>query len=180
MEEVLWTIANQAFAQMASRESGSSPDTDGPVGCNRFPVHLEEPCAGGSPSDLRAGLKRRRSQPFKQRAILVQHGDVLNQSFDISDAVHEPIFHVTANLHLLLLTRVERIRWPLLPSHESTSFLNARKNKNVALSHQLRHIVSMAEDSDARMREHGGQSFLVCRQKLTGDLESAIFRGWRL
>src|SRR5712692_11141923 len=66
-----------------------------------------------------------------------------------------------------------------LRSYQGTPFLNRRKNQEIAVPHQLRHVIPVTQDLDAGVRKHRCQLCLVGRQEFSGDLKSSIFRGGR-
>ena len=141
---------------------------------NRFAIGSEEYAPSGCPSHVLRGLQSRGTQPLKQRSILMQQGNMLRQGFDVSDLMHEPGFHVVADLCAGLRSQRHTPAAHGFSDHQPEAFLDARQHQNVALAQQVRHVVAVAEHLYAGMRQHRRQFFLVGRQEFSRDQKGSV------
>ena len=81
---------------------------------------------------------------------------MIRECFDITCGVDERVFHMLRKGSSGIRNYENATTGSSFRGHESASFFKARKNEDVAATHQLGNIVPMAEDSDAGMRKHRG------------------------
>ena len=158
-----------------SASGAGSNDRDRSVCGNGFAVDIEQPRAGGSPGDLRDRFECRARNLASRARSSCSIVMCWVRALYIPDPMHQPRFHMAANLGAGLRCQRNTAAAHGFRDHQTKPFFDAGQNQNVALSHQFRHVVPMPEDLHTRMREHRCQFFLVRRQEFARDEESAVF-----
>src|SRR6202790_2750358 len=103
---------------------------------------------------LRSLSNRLGTQAGKQRTVLVQHGDLLGELVHVSDRMDQRITHVAANIGASFGDEWHASATHSLHAHQAEAFLNAGQYKEIALPHQVWHIVAMTENLYAWVRKH--------------------------
>jgi hypothetical protein len=112
-------------------------------------------------------------------AILVQAGKVLREGIDVSDRMNESVVHVPAKIGTGFGYERNAAAAHGFGTDESETFLDTGENKDVALAHEIRDIVPMAENANTGVRELRSELLPIGGEKLSSNEEGAVAMGGR-